>query len=198
MTHDTTEFVRRRTCGATLVLTIIYAILGKRTFAFRRLSSMRRRLLMVWVLCTWMATGALADSFPNVDVQTRARGAESVVLASIESVYATYDRNQSGDDLIVSRAWIRVREVMKGAGVAVGQALEMEVEGGTVGDVTLRVSDMPTVQTGEDAVFFLTRDRRGRVVPYLRGLGILKLDDAGRVAGTDVTVDELRPTLRGR
>jgi hypothetical protein len=159
---------------------------------------MRRRLLMVIVLCAWMATGALADSFPNVDVRSRAQGAERVVVAAIENVYATYDRNEFGDDLIVSRAWIRVREVMKGAGMYVGQGLEMEVEGGTIGDVTLSVSDMPSVEAGEEAVLFLRRDRRGRVIPHLRGLGILKLDNAGRVAGTDVTVDELRPLLRGR
>jgi hypothetical protein len=159
---------------------------------------MRQRLLITWVVCAWMSAGALADSVPNVDLQTRTKGAERVVVASIESVYATYDRNEFGDDLIVSRAWIRVREVMKGAGIGVGQALEMEVEGGTVGGVTLRVSDMPTVATGEEAIFFLTRDRRGRIVPYLRGLGILKLNEAGRVAGTDVTVDALRPLLQGR
>jgi opacity protein-like surface antigen len=159
---------------------------------------MRRRLLFVVAVCVGMAGGAFADSVPPIDVQTRARGAERVVVASIESVYATYDRNEFGDDLIVSRAWVRVREVMKGAGVGIGQGLEMDVEGGTVGEVTLRVSDMPGIAAGDEAILFLTRDRRGRVVPYLRGLGILKVDGAGRVAGSNVTVDDLRPLLRGR
>lgn len=159
---------------------------------------MRRRLFMVWVVCVWMAGGALADSVPDIAIQSRAQGAERVVVASLETVYATYDRNEFGDDLIVSRAWVRVREVMKGSGLGVGQGFEMEVEGGTVGDITLRVSDMPGIAPGDEAILFLTRDRRGRIVPYLRGLGILKLDTRGRVAGTEVTVEDLRPVLQGR
>lgn len=138
-----------------------------------------------------------ADSSVAVNVQTRAKGAERVVVAAVESVHPTYAKNDFGDDLIVTRIWVRISEVMKGKGIAPGEAMEIDVEGGTVGDVTLRVSDMPSVAPGEKAVLFLTRNRSGRVVPHMRGLGILKLDKSNKVLGTDVTLNELRPLLRG-
>jgi hypothetical protein len=138
-----------------------------------------------------------ADSSVSVNVQTRAKGAERVVVAAVESVQPIYAKNDFGDDLIVTRTWVRVSEVMKGKGIAAGEAMEMDVEGGTVGDVTLRVSDMPSVAPGEKAVLFLTRNKSGRLVPHMRGQGILKLDKSNKVLGTDVTLSELRPLLRG-
>ena len=138
-----------------------------------------------------------ADSSLSVNVQTRAKGAERVVVAAVENVQPIYARNEFGDDLIVTRTSVRISEVMKGKDIAAGQAMDVDVEGGTVGDVTLRVSDMPSVARGEKAILFLTRSKNGRLVPHMRGLGILKLDKSGRVQGTDVTLDELRPLLRG-
>jgi hypothetical protein len=138
-----------------------------------------------------------ADSTVSVNVQTRAKGAERVVVAAVESVQPIYAKNDFGDDLIVTRTWVRISEVMKGKGIATGEVMELDVEGGTVGDVTLRVSDMQPVAPGDKAVLFLTRNKSGRLVPHMRGLGILKLDKSNKVLGTDVTLDELRPLLRG-
>jgi hypothetical protein len=138
-----------------------------------------------------------ADSSLSVNVQTRAKGAERVVVAAVENVQPIYAKNEFGDDLIVTRTLVRISEVMKGKDIAAGEAMDVDVEGGTVGDITLRVSDMPSVARGEKAILFLTRSKNGRLVPHMRGLGILKLDKSGRVQGTDVTLDELRPLLRG-
>jgi hypothetical protein len=156
-----------------------------------------RLVAIVSLICAY-AAGLEADRSPAASVQARAQSAERVVVAAVESVQAVFERNEFGDELIVSRAWVRVREVMKGADLNVGQKLEIDVEGGTIGEVTLRVSDMPTVAAGENAILFLTRTRQGRLVPHMRGLGILKIDKAGRVDGSDVTLAELRPFLRGR
>jgi hypothetical protein len=86
---------------------------------------------------------------------------------------------------------VRVHDVLKGAGGA-GDLLVVDVEGGTVDDVTLRVSDLPTMSAGEDAVFFVAQNRQGRNVPHRRGQGILKLDANGRVRGSNLTVDDVR------
>jgi hypothetical protein len=157
----------------------------------------RQRLLVIAAMSLCAIGPLKADSSVSVNVQARAKGAERVVVAAVESVQPIYAKNEFGDDLIVTRTWVRVSEVMKGKGIAAGEAMEMDVEGGTVGDITLRVSDMPGVAAGEKAILFLSRNKSGRLVPYMRGQGILKLDKSNKVLGTDVTLNELRPLLRG-
>jgi hypothetical protein len=39
---------------------------------------------------------------------------------------------------------------------------------------------------------FLDESTRGGYVPHDRGLGVLKLDSGNRVAGTSLTLDEIR------
>jgi hypothetical protein len=66
------------------------------------------------------------------------------------------------------------------------------VEGGTVGDLTLTVSDLPSLRSGDRAMFFLDPGGNGRMVPRDRGRGILKVSKAGTVEGSAVTLDEVR------
>jgi hypothetical protein len=75
--------------------------------------------------------------------------------------------------------------------------LSVDVEGGTVGDLTLEVSDMPSVRQGERAVFFLRRSAGGKHVPHLRGQGIIKLQSDDKVHGTSLTLDAIRSMVRG-
>jgi hypothetical protein len=79
--------------------------------------------------------------------------------------------------------------------------LDIEVEGGSIGGLTLRVSDQEPLSPGDRGVFYLARDSQGRVVPHLRGQGFLRLDPAGRVPNSSLTLDEIRRTVasaRGR
>jgi hypothetical protein len=136
-----------------------------------------------------------ASSGRVVDIPERAKGADTVVVGTILDVYSALQTNGHGDQLIVSRAVVLVEETLKGQSAAT--TISVDVEGGTVGDLTLRVSDMPAVATGERATFFLTRGNAGVSVPYLRGLGILKLDTNERVPGSSLTLAEIRRMVRG-
>ena len=78
------------------------------------------------------------------------------------------------------------------------KSVELSVEGGTIGDLTLEVSDMPTVKRGERAAFFVDRAKNGSLVPYGRGQGIMKLDVSNRVEGSDLSLDDVRRAVRGR
>ena len=151
-------------------------------------------LMMLGILVSSSVPRLSAESAVPVDLATRARGAARVVVGSVERVRPEYQRNEFGDEIIVSVAEVRVREVLKGTGRA-GDALTVDVEGGTVNGITLRVSDMPTMGAGEAAVFFIARNGQGRNVPHLRGQGVLKLDDSGRVRGSSVTVDDVRQAV---
>ena len=152
------------------------------------------RLGIAFVVC--VVAGSLSNaaaSGGSVDVRAQAKGAERVVIARVKDVSPRFDVNAFGDSLIVSQSWLEVEDSLKGPH---SPLLSVEVEGGTIGDLTLRVSDMPTLRKGERAVFFLDATATGAHKPHRRGLGVLKLDSAGRVAGSSVTVGEVKQLVR--
>lgn len=153
----------------------------------------RSRTLVMAALLASAGTPLGAQTDQPVPVQERARGAERVVIATVAATTARYERNDFGDEVIVTHAQLVVEEALKGnAG-----PMTLALEGGTVNGMTMRVSDLPTLVTGERAAFFLTHGPGGEFKPHLRGLGILKLDDSNTVRGSSLTVDELRRVVRG-
>jgi hypothetical protein len=152
---------------------------------------MRTGLALLAVCATVVTTSA--SSGRPVDVGTKAKGAQSVVVGVVEEVTARFDVNEFGDRLIVSQTWVRVDETLKGAPVAV---VPVDIEGGTIGDLTLNVSDMPALRRGERAVFFLDSDKNGNRKPHGRGQGIVKLDAGGRVQGSNMTLSDVRALVR--
>ena len=148
------------------------------------------RLLSACALAVASAGVALtAGSQRPVEIPDRIRGAERVVVAQVGHVESHFQRNHYGDELIVSRVVLEVGETLKGSHAP---TLTFSIEGGTVGEVTMRVSDLPELEPGERAVFFLDRGEADLHVPHLRGQGILKLDDSDRVEGTSLTLDMIR------
>jgi hypothetical protein len=143
-----------------------------------------------------MAVGVGAKIGPPVDIDgigKHGKSAEQVVVATIVEVETAFDVSDHGDQLIVSHALVQVGETMKGTHSA---ALQVMVEGGTVGDLTLEVSDMPSIEIGERAVFFLDRRVSGTRKLHGRGLGMLKLDANDRIEGTNLTLEDVRRAVR--
>jgi hypothetical protein len=149
-------------------------------------------LVSALMVCGAGLAGATGQ--PPVPIEERVKGAERVVIATVAMTSARYERNEFGDELIVTDAQLAIEEVLKGdAAPAV-----LTVEGGTLDGVTLRVSDLPMVAAGERAVFFLTRGKSGgELRPHLRGQGILKLDETGTVRGSSLTVGQIRKLAHG-
>ena len=142
-----------------------------------------------------IAAALIASAVPTlnatgraVPIEERARGAERVVVASVTETMSRYERNEFGDEMIVTYAHLTVEEALKGNHGPVTFAME----GGTVDGMTMRVSSLPTLGKGERAVFFLTAGRAGEFRPHLRGQGILKLDGNNRVPGSSLTLDQIR------
>lgn len=153
-----------------------------------------RRSLAVFSLVALAAIPLTASNEQPRSIQERARGAERVVVASVADTSANYERNQFGDNLIVTHARLTVEEDIKGAGGPV----RLAIEGGTVNGITLHVSSLPTLSRGERAVFFITPGPNGQFVPYNRGQGILKLDANNHVKGTSLSLDDVRRMARGQ
>jgi hypothetical protein len=134
---------------------------------------------------------------PRTDLTSLARGADRVVVATVTQVDPVYQSNEFGDRLIVSHTHLRVDSVLKNSNKPESDVdyVVMELEGGTIGDVTLTVSDLPRLERGERAVIFLEHNGRGALVPHGRGEGILKLNSSDRVPGSSVTLSAIRSAV---
>jgi hypothetical protein len=141
------------------------------------------------LLCISVAVSAFAQDAPVVPLAERARGAERVVIGRVTAVNPVWQTNQFGDRLIVSMVNVAVDETLRGPSQP---TVTVEVEGGTIGDLTLHVSDLEPVALGDRAVFYLARNGRGALVPHLRGQGLVKLDRSDRVRGSTVTLADIR------
>jgi hypothetical protein len=147
----------------------------------------------LWLCAALGASAALAaQRDAGLPLAERARGADRVVVGRVASVTANWQVNEFGDRLIVSTLRVDVDESLKGQASA---AVDVEVEGGTIGTLTLHVSDQAPLAAGDRAVFFVRRTPRGTFAPHLRGHSLLKLDAANRVAGTTITLDDVRREL---
>jgi|tagenome__1003787_1003787.scaffolds.fasta_scaffold20486236_2 hypothetical protein len=129
----------------------------------------------------------------DVPAADRARGAEQVVVGHVTAVTPVWRNNDFGDRLIISVVHVVVDETLKGSSPP---AIDVEVEGGTIGSLTLRVSDLDTFSRGDRAIFYLQHNRRGGLVPHRRGLGLQKLDAASRVHGSSLTLNQVRQEIR--
>ena len=132
-------------------------------------------------------TSVLAQA--PVALPERARGAERVVVGRVAAIDPQWQVNEFGDRLIVSVVRVAVSETLKGEAAP---SLDVEVEGGTIGTLTLHVSDQAPLSLDDRATFFVRRNRRGAFVPHLRGQGVLKLDSANRVPGSGLTLEQIR------
>jgi hypothetical protein len=146
------------------------------------------RQLIATATLVGLAATAFGQEVP-VPLADRARGSERVIVGRVTAVNPVWRTNDFGDRLIVSIARVAVDETLRGAAQS---SVEVEVEGGTIGDVTLRVSDIDPIATGDRAVFYLKRTARGAFVLHLRGQGFLKLDRSDRVRGGSLRLADIR------
>jgi hypothetical protein len=151
---------------------------------------MRAYICLLFLTASLCCPGfAAAQDAAPVPLAERARGADLVVVGRVTAVDPAWQVNEFGDRLIVSTVHVAVSETLKGQSQP---AVDVDVEGGTIGTITLRVSDQVAFDIGDRAVFFMKRNARGRFVPHLRGQGLLKLDASNRVPGSSLTLETIR------
>lgn len=143
--------------------------------------------------------GALTARDTDRLLATALQGADRVVVGTVETVSAAFKDNEHGDRLIISTVSLRVHDAPRGEA---SPTVSFELEGGTVGDLTLDVSDLPTLVPGDRGVFALRQSRAGASwVPHGRGRGILRLDAQDRVTGGEaagMTLERVRDAARGQ
>lgn len=148
----------------------------------------------VCLACALASSVAVHASFQDsaLPLAERARTAERVVVGRVATVDAAWRVTDYGDRLIVSTLRVAVDETLKGPREPF---VQVDVEGGTIGDLTLRVSDLESFVPGDRAVFYLRRGARGGFVPHRRGESLLKVDRFDRVHGSPLTLDDVRRSV---
>jgi hypothetical protein len=164
-------------------------VTGRRFLRFHRILIRCAPAIALLALAAAPDSTLRASQGPAVPLADRARGAERVVVGRVASVAPEWRINEFGDRLITSIVHVQIEETLKGQAQS---TVDVEVEGGTLGGLTLQVSDLATFSPGDRAVFYLRRTPRGAFVPHLRGQGLLKLDRSNRVVGSTATLDDIR------
>jgi len=152
---------------------------------------MKRRFGHLTLVAALLASTAVleASNGRGVSIPERTRGAQKVVIGSVASVTPVWRHNGRGDHLIVSEVVVNVEETLKGAPA---KTVKVDMEGGTLDGMTLRVSSMEPLNPRDRAVFFLDGSTTGSDTPHLKGQGILKLDSSNQVAGSSLRLDDVR------
>jgi len=156
---------------------------------------MKKQKLAAALLALAVSFGApvvYAAGGPKVDIPSRAKGANKVVVGKTLSVSPRWRTNDHSDLLIVSLVGVQVEESLKGNA---GDFVYLEVEGGTLDGVTLHVSSVQELKPGDRAVLFLD-ESNGIHVAHLKGKGILKLDQQNQVASEQLGLNEIRRLVR--
>jgi len=130
-----------------------------------------------------------ADNAVPTDLGTRLRGSSRTIVGSVSRVESRVVVTPRGDRMIVSRTLVRVDEALKGRREPY---LEVDIEGGTIGQLSMRVSDMEPLVVGERAVVLLEPTAGGGWKPHRRGLGLLRLGADNRIVGSELTLDQVR------
>ncbi len=115
-----------------------------------------------------------------------------MVVGTVDRVVPMAVQNEYGDQLIISRTTVVVEEVLRGSPT---ETLTVDIEGGTLDDLTLEVSDMPSVKLGDRGIFFVTRSAGDSHVLHRRGEGLLRLRQNEVVDRPGVTLDFIRRQL---
>ena len=105
----------------------------------------------------------IPSPFAPLGIQRMSELATQVVAGTIEKMESTWNHNHSR---IYTRVTMRVARVLSGQA---GRRIVFRIPGGTVGETTVMVSEMPHFRVGEDAVVFL-RGTRGRLPSVLGGV----------------------------
>jgi hypothetical protein len=148
------------------------------------------RRAFVAAALAWCCTAVQAAEIDRpTPVNQRIYSADKVVVATARQVDSTWKSAPTGDQIIVTRVLLEVSETLKGSDQS---AVWLEVPGGTLGGVTLRVSDEVVIQEGDRGVFFLNPAKAGIHSAVGKGEGLLRLDPNDTVTGTSIRLDDIR------
>ncbi|MDY7107990.1 MAG: hypothetical protein SYC29_05070, partial [Planctomycetota bacterium] len=137
---------------------------------------MRNALLRSVVLtCACLIARPAAGVVEYRDVGELTRQARQIVIGDVSDVTSSWNADHS---LIRSRITIEVADYLYGQGP--GREV-LDLAGGTVGDLTLHVSVLPTFEAGDHVLLFLA-DNEIRLVESFQGAYLTDGEQIARMA----------------
>ena len=119
-------------------------------------------LLVIPAAVAAQRQGPIPSPFAPLGIAKMSELATQVVAGAIEKMESTWNHDHSR---IYTRVTMRIERVLSGQA---GRQIVFRIPGGTVGDTTVMVSEMPHFRVGEETVVFL-RGTRGRLPSVLGG-----------------------------
>ncbi len=111
---------------------------------------MLKRIFIVFVaLSLFLSSPVLAKKIKGVEIE-----ATHILVGNVKKVDSYYGVNDWGDVLILSQVNVKVERKIKGK---MEDSVSFVVEGGTVGDMTLKVSEYPLFTEGEKVKLHLKK-----------------------------------------
>ena len=144
--------------------------------------------LPLFVLLSSSSVGA-DQATERAEVLRRLRAAHHAVVGTVVDVQPRLERTRHGDVLIVSQIAVDVAENVVGQ---TSSRVLFDLEGGTLNGFTLKVSDLPELRRGHRALFLLRDVVKGRLGLADRGASILPLTPDDTVAGSTLTLRDVR------
>lgn len=137
-----------------------------------------RGFLSALVFAAALSSGGVltATSYPAVTFEELVTRADMIFVGDVIDVRPFMDSTAAGPVI-----WTRVTFVVRDALWGSTSTLEiLEFEGGEIGDVGMRVAEMPTFKVGDRRLVFARRDRSiNPIVGFTQGLMRLTRDATG-------------------
>lgn len=107
-------------------------------------------------VCVYLLIFTLFLSFPVLAdrIEKAAVDASHIVIGKVKKVDSYYSVNEWGDVLILSQIQVKVERQLKGR---LGEFVSFITEGGTVGEMTLKVSTYPLFSEGQRVKLYLKK-----------------------------------------
>lgn len=111
-----------------------------------------RRALIAVFFCVWFVVIPVLSMMIPLPLERLTEAADIVILGEVEAVRSEWSLDKS---IILTVTTIKVKEAWKGS---LGYPrIFIQTQGGTIGDLTLKVSDVSVFKEGEEVVVFLNK-----------------------------------------
>ena len=107
------------------------------------------KFLFLIMVCFLLSSSSLAVMF-GLGTEELTRASESVIIGEVEDTEAQWSKDGK---TIFTKAFIVVNEIIRGR--TLQKRITIEYEGGEIGDIGLKVSDVVPLEKGERVLLFL-------------------------------------------
>ena len=111
-----------------------------------------KRAALAVMFLIWLFITPSLSMMIKLPLQRLAQASDVIILGNVEDIRCEWSLNK---EIILTVTTLKIKEVWKDQ--VRNSRVFIQTPGGTIGDLTLRVSDVPVFQKGEDVLVFLKK-----------------------------------------